>query len=147
MIFTKNNSITRHARIILNNRPEPVLVRVHVSSPLELAGVSRVEAGSSPNVVNAGLVRCPRCQQTLVDEGFAYYCRYGCTRSWPKLGALLSERYARERFVGVKSDPLDLHGSKYHDGITSLWKSTRDREKQKSYKQRWAEKKRRARVA
>ena len=56
----------------------------------------RIERG-----VNRALTTCPRCGQTMVDEGHAYYCKYGCARMWPKLGALVIDRVEFERRSGL----------------------------------------------
>ena len=60
--------------------------------------------------INRKLERCPRCGQLLVDEGYAYYCKYGCTRMFPKLGALISDRFEFERKGGLVTAQHELNG-------------------------------------
>lgn len=105
----------------------------------------RIEDG--PNVVNHKLEKCPRCGQALVDEGTAYYCRYGCTRMFPKLGALVSDRMEYERKSGLRADSsmLERFGSTYQDGMMSAFKSERERERARRDARKYAEKKKKAR--
>ena len=46
----------------------------------------------------------------MVDEGAVYYCKYGCTRMWPKVGSFIEDRFEWERKSGLVTGHHVLDG-------------------------------------
>lgn len=118
----------------------PVLFKVKKGRAVGLTLCSgRIEEG-----VNCAMTTCPRCGQMLVDRGYEYYCQYGCTRSFPKVGALWSDRYEHERKSGMVTLRHEL------DGEMGLQQGLRHRtelqkRRQSEYMKRYAARKKRQR--
>ena len=86
------HALTRHERAKKRN----ALVTFRRGRPVGFGlALERVSGG-----VREPLTHCPRCRQLLVDEGPAYYCRFGCTRTFPKAGVFVSDRYEAVRAAG-----------------------------------------------
>lgn len=134
----KRDQVRPVVRRALRDRPK-LGIKMGDVLGIKLA-IRRVEAGEG--VVNEAMTTCPRCGQNVVDRGYEYYCLYGCTRSFPKLGALASDRFDHERRSGLVMGQHALEGAREKLGVErSFW--GKDRKKtQLEANRRWRDRRR-----